>query len=59
LSTTALGTFLLCNGRVGFFAHPTDCQAYFSCLSINQLLATIGMCNAGLYFNPVIGACDW
>lgn len=58
-TTNLINSILLCNGRIGFFAHPTNCQFYLSCTSASQLLAMIGTCNAGLYFNPVIGACDW
>jgi len=40
----------------GYYAHPTDCTAYYHC---SNGLAWYQQCDAGLYFNKKSKMCDW
>merc|ERR1711931_44751 len=46
-----------CAGREGLFPNEYDCSTFFNCGQGGQ--AWKQECQAGLVFNPNIGACDW
>merc|ERR1712168_268751 len=47
-----------CAGRDGLFPNENDCSTFFNC-GHDGTQAWKQECQAGLVFNPDIGACDW
>merc|ERR1712002_894433 len=47
-----------CAGRDGLFPNENDCSTFFNC-GHDGTQAWKQECQAGLVFNPEIGACDW